>query len=148
MSPTMLTKTDRKAIDHLPTRDYLDVEVREIMTPGVVTIAEDASLRQAQRALTAHNIHAILVLGRTAGTPLGWVTARGLLSWLTRDESLAYARDGITHPPTSIQPSATAREALTALEQPGISQLIVASRPGAFPEGVLSDVDLVALAAR
>jgi CBS domain-containing protein len=148
MSPEMLTTPDRRAIDHLATGDYLDVEVRHIMTPGVVTIAEDATLRQAHRAITAHRIHAILVLGRTGGTPLGWVTARGLLNWLTQDESLACAKDAITHPPATIQPSATAREALTALEQPGISQLIVASHPGTFPEGVLSDVDMVAFAAR
>lgn len=38
------------------------------------------------------------------------------------------------------------REALTALGQPGISQLLVAARPGTLPEGVLSDLDVVAVA--
>jgi CBS domain-containing protein len=57
-------------------------------------------------------------------------------------------RDAITHEPASIQPSATVREALTALGQPGITQLLVALRPDTFPEGVLSDLDIVALAAR
>lgn len=88
------------------------------------------------------------MLGRTTGTPLGWVTARGLRSFLTRDPGLVLARDAITHEPASIHPSATAREALTALGQPGVSQLLVAEREDIAPEGVLSDLDLVALAAR
>src|SRR4051794_35235208 len=76
-------------------------EVREVMTPGVVTIVEDASVKQARRAIHAHRVHAVLVLGRERGRPLGWVTARGLLSWVDREESLAHARDAITEPPTT-----------------------------------------------
>jgi len=75
------------------------------MTPGVVTIVEDASVKQARRALKAHAVHAVLVVGRDQGRPLGWVTARGLLSWVDRDESLAHARDAITEPPANIEPS-------------------------------------------
>jgi CBS domain-containing protein len=148
MSPSLTSKPDHRAADHLPTRDFLDVEVSQIMTPGVVTISDEATLRQAHRALTAHGIHSVLVVGCHTGKPLGWVTARGLLSWLTRDGDLAYARDAITHEPATIHPSATAREALTALSQPGITQLIVASHAGTSPEGVLADLDMVALAAR
>jgi hypothetical protein len=61
---------------------------------------------------------------------------------------MASARDAITHEPATIQPGATVRQALTALEQPGVSQLIVAERPEVTPEGVVSDIDLIALAAR
>jgi hypothetical protein len=40
------------------------------------------------------------------------------LSWLTREDTMASARDAITHAPATIQPGATVRQALTALEQP------------------------------
>jgi hypothetical protein len=60
---------------------------------------------------------------------------------------MACARDGITHPPEAIQPSATVREALTAIQQPGVTQLLVGPHSAATPEGVLSDVDLIALMA-
>jgi CBS domain-containing protein len=147
MSP-MPSRPDYRAADHLTTGSYLDAEVRDVMTPGVVTISENASLRRVYRALVAHGVHAVLVVGHSTGKPLGWVTARGLLSWLTREDTMASVRDAITHEPASIQPGATVREALTALEQPGVSQLIVAERPEVTPEGVVSDLDVIALAAR
>ena len=147
MAP-MPSRPDYRAADHLPPGSYLDAEVRDVMTPGVVTISENASLRRTYRALVAHGVHSVLVIGRSTGKPLGWVTARGLLNWLTREDTMASARDAITHAPATIQPGATVRQALTALEQPGVTQLIVAERPEVTPEGVLSDLDLIALAAR
>ncbi len=48
-----MAKPDPKFIDHVPT-GVLDVAVRQVMTPGVTTIAENASLRQGFRALVAH----------------------------------------------------------------------------------------------
>ncbi|MDX6697203.1 MAG: hypothetical protein QOE65_600 [Solirubrobacteraceae bacterium] len=126
--------------------DRLDGEVREVMTPGVVSLVETASLRQGYRALVAHGVHSVLVLGRTTGKPLGWVTARGLLGRMADDAELFSVGDAITHPPATIEPTATLREAISALAQPGISQLIVAE-PDALPQGVLSDLDLIAAAA-
>lgn len=43
--------------------DHLDTPVGDFMTPGVVSIAEDASLIQVFRAMRAHNVHAVLVVG-------------------------------------------------------------------------------------
>ncbi len=143
MTP-MLTKPHRRAADHLPSADPMDYEVRHIMTPGVVTIVEDASLVQVYRALMAHRVHSVLVLGAHAGRPLGWVTAHGLLGWVDGDASLAVARDAITEAPTTISPSATARDALVALSQPMTQQLLVAAAPDRLPEGVVSALDLVA----
>ena len=115
------------------------------MTPGVVTIVEDASVKQARRALKAHAVHAVLVVGRDQGRPLGWVTARGLLSWVDRDESLAHARDAITEPPANIEPSASVRDAVRAILQPGVTHLLVQRHPEHLPEGVISERDLLAL---
>jgi CBS domain-containing protein len=125
--------------------DYLETPVRDIMTPGVVSIPEDASLRHVYRAMTAHSVRAVLVVGRTEGRPLGWVTARGLLGWIGKDESLASARDAITERSSFIHPSATAREAVVALLQAGVSHVLVRRSDDSMPEGVLSDLDLVAL---
>jgi CBS domain-containing protein len=123
----------------------LSGEVREVMTPGVVTILEDASVKQVRRAMNAHGVHAILVLGRDQGRPLGWVTTRGLLSWVDRDESLAHARDAITEPPTTIEPSASVHEAIRAILQPGVTHLLVQHHPDRLPEGVIGEGDLLAL---
>lgn len=120
-------------------------EVREVMTAGVVTIVEDASVHQARRAMQAHHVHAVLVLGRVQGRPLGWITARGLLSWVDQDETMGYARDAVTEPPNSIKPSASVREAVSALLQPGVTHLLVQRHPDHLPEGVLSELDLLTL---
>jgi CBS domain-containing protein len=125
--------------------DHLETPVRDFMTPGVLTIAEDASMLHVYRAMAAHSVHAILVVGRTSGRPLGWVTARGLLGWVGRDRSLPSARDAITERPLMIDPNAGAREALTALSQIGTSHLLVCRGSESMPEGVVSELDLVAL---
>jgi CBS domain-containing protein len=147
MSP-MLTKSNIRSSDHLPSADPMDYEVRDLMTPGVVTIVEDASLVQTYRALAAHRVHAVLVLGANIGKPLGWVTDHGLLAWIDRDPSLAVARDAITEAPTTISPSATARDALVALSQPMTQQLLVTSSPDRLPEGVVTALDLIAAGGR
>ena len=66
------------------------------MTPGCVVISEAASVADAARAMAAHRVHAVLVVGARNGTPLGWITHRGLLGWVGRDRSLARASEAIT----------------------------------------------------
>jgi CBS domain-containing protein len=140
-----ITRTDSRPGD---TGDHLDMPVRDIMTAGVVTIAEDASLRSTYRALVSHDVHAVLVVGRTGGTPLGWVTARGLLAWVeSAEHAFLCARDAITERPQTISPSATARDALVVLAQAGVTHLLVAARADQLPEGVVGEFDLVRLAA-
>lgn len=145
--PTLSPKPIREHHEYMPSSGPLDTEVRSAMTPGVVSITETATLLQGYRALVAHEVHSVLVIGRNNGKPLGWVTARGLLGHITDDSDLCTVGDAITHPPASIQPGATLREALTALAQPGVSQLLVARRPDVLPEGVLSDLDVIAASA-
>jgi CBS domain-containing protein len=144
--PTTVTAAHRRT-DPSPAGggDHLEAPVRDFMTPGVLTIAEDASLAQVYRAMVVHSVHAILVVGRTEGKPVGWITTRGLLSWVGRDRRLAAAGDAITERPFKIDSTATAREALTALSQAGTSHLLVCRHEDASPEGVVSDLDIVAL---
>jgi CBS domain-containing protein len=125
----------------------LETPVRSIMHPGVVSVSDDASLLQAKRALVRHGVHAILIVGSGDGRPLGWVTDRGLLSWLEHDLALVSAGQAITEPATFIEPGDTARQALAALRVPGVSHLLVSRTPGAPPQGVVASLDLVELVA-
>jgi CBS domain-containing protein len=124
-----------------------DLEVREVMTPGVVNIVEDASVLQARRALQSHRVHAVLVVGRASGRPLGWVTARGLLAWIDADEALGSAREAIREPAIPIEPSASVREAAQRMLGSSVSHLIV-QRKGSLPEGTLAEIDVLALGRR
>jgi CBS domain-containing protein len=143
MPATTARQHSRDRSSPLTPGDYLETPVRDIMTPGVVSIPEDASLRQAYRAMVAHSVRAVLVVGRTEGRPLGWVTARGLMGWIGKEASLPAARDAITERPTWVEPSATAREAVVALLQAGVSHVLVRKADDAMPEGVVSDLDLI-----
>ena len=127
--------------------ELLQREVSAFMTPGCVSISEDVTVEQAAAALAAHRVHAVLVVGAANGTPLGWVTARGLLGWVGRDCSLASARDAITEQVTAIPPQAPLRAALYALSTAGTTRLLVRRKPHQSPEGVITDFDL-AVAAR
>jgi CBS domain-containing protein len=125
-------------------RAGLDTPVRELMTAGVVTLVEDASLRQVQKAMDRHRINAVLITSRE-GDPLGWVTSRGLLSWLEHtDLGMASARQAITEPALTIGASATASEALAKLAQGSVSHLLVTMSSDPGVEGVVSPLDLVA----
>jgi CBS domain-containing protein len=125
--------------------DHLQIAVRDLMTPGVVTISEDASLLQALRAIRAHDVHAVLVVGAREQKPIGWITVDGLLHWIGQDASLLCARDALSEEPTVIDPLATARDALAALSEPGTQHLLVCRQPGGAPEGVVTAVNLVTL---
>ncbi|HSD82201.1 MAG TPA: CBS domain-containing protein [Solirubrobacteraceae bacterium] len=129
-------------------RRALDTEVRDVMRPGVVTIGEDAPLTDVLRAIAAHGVHAILVLGHETGAPLGWVTARGLLAWLGSDAAHHVARDAITERAVTIAGFRTAREAARVLVAEEVSHLLVAPGPDHRPDGVVAELDLVRLVTR
>jgi CBS domain-containing protein len=120
----------------------LDREVADFMTPGCVVISEAASVADAAKAMANHRVHAVLVVGARNGTPLGWVTHRGLLGWIGRDRTIARAREAITEQVRAIPPHESLRTALYALSLSGTTRLLVRSRPHQIPEGVLSDFDL------
>jgi signal-transduction protein with cAMP-binding, CBS, and nucleotidyltransferase domain len=126
----------------------LDREVAEFMTPGCIVISEAASVADAAKAMAAHDVHAVLVVGSRNGTPLGWVTHRGLLAWIGRERRLARASEAITEQVRAIPAHESVRNALYALSLSGTTRLLVRSRPNAMPEGVLSDFDLARAAGR
>jgi CBS-domain-containing membrane protein len=142
------------AADHPPAvpeplgDELLDGEVSDFMTPGCISISEDATVAEAAEALAVHRVHAVLVVGAANGTPLGWVTARGLLGWLGRDRSLHSARDAITEQVTAIAPHARVRAAVYALSLAGTTRLLVRSKPHQSPLGVITDFDLAVAARR
>lgn len=117
------------------------------MRPGVISLPGRASLRQVQRTLASHNIHAVLVLDTESGTPLGWVTARGLLDHASRDLDLVRAASVVSEPAITISPSASVGTAIDALLRSDGTRLLVCASGHAAPEGVVTDLDLVRLLA-
>ena len=131
-----------------PASTVLSAEVRDVMTPGVVSIPADASLRHAYAAIDAHGIHAVLVVERKSGAPMGWVTASGLLHWALRGSRQHSAGQAVCEPVHRVSPSATVAEAAEILSRPGVSHVLVAHHGDSVPEGVVSDIDVVRLISR
>lgn len=129
------------------TEQRLTTRVRDLMRPGVITIAEDAALMHAKRAMVRHGVHAVLIVGADTGHPLGWVSDRGLLRWLEQDLTAIAARYAITETPHYIDADATARDALEALAAPTTTHLVV-GEPDRAPQGVVAPLDLVELITR
>jgi predicted transcriptional regulator len=129
------------------TGDRMREPLRNVMRPGVVVIAEDASVAQAQRALLAHHVHAVLVIERT-GRPLGWATTTGLLGFVERDVVSLSAREAVSEHASTLEPWRPVRDALQAMRHEGVSRILVASSAGRLPEGVVSELDLLALLTR
>jgi CBS domain-containing protein len=125
----------------------LALEAQDVMTPGVVTVCDDATLGDAVDAMADHRIHAVLVVDRESGTPLGWITARGLLAKVGCDPGMA-AGDAVDEQARSIEPDATLRAAIYALALPGVTRLLVRTRGEAVPAGVITDYDLTVRATR
>jgi CBS domain-containing protein len=131
----------------VPRASRFDEALRDVMRPGVIVITENASVAQAQRALVAHGVHAILVLDRQ-GRPLGWATSRSLLGFSDRDTGLLSARDAVTEKAVTLEPSATVREALDVMRDQDVARVLVAHAVGHLPEGVVAEHDLLAVLAR
>jgi len=129
-----------------PTLQSLDTPVRSIMRAGVITVPDDASIRQVQRALVAHRIHAVLVVGARSGEVVGWATAGGVLGRMDPDGSLLPATLAVAEPAEVISPTATVEEARRRLVDTGAARLLVCRADGWQPEGVISELDLIRVA--
>jgi CBS domain-containing protein len=126
----------------------LDTPVSEVMHHGVITLPSTATLADAAATMRDNHVHAVLVTAAD-GSPLGWVTSRGILHNHARDWSLgAGAVHAITEPAATVAPTATLADALTVFVATGASHILVADSPVNEPIGVVADSDLVAFIAR
>jgi len=126
----------------------LDTPVSEVMHRGLIALPATATLADAASTMRDNNVHAVLITG-TDGSPLGWVTSRGILHNHARDWTVgASAADAITQPAASVAPTATLADAMTVFVATGASHILVSASAAGAPSGVLADSDLVAFMAR
>ena len=125
----------------------LSLEARDVMTTGVVTISDAATLEEAVDAMAEHRIHAVLVIGARTGAPLGWVNTRGLLGFSASTSGRRRRRPS----PTAEVDRADGHAALGDLRARASGRdaaVGTAFRANQEPEGVISDYDLTVRATR
>jgi CBS domain-containing protein len=126
-----------------PSFDVLDRPVRGAMRYGVVTVPEHTLLDGVRRAMSDHQVHAVLVEQRATGRPLGWVRAESLLTWMNLEHKPVHAHRAITEPVVRIAPDAPLRDAVAALSRHGVTHLLVCREGDQAGEGVVTALDIV-----
>lgn len=136
------------------------MHVRDLMTPDVVTIAPDASLKEAARVLIDRKISGMPVVDAD-GTLKGIVTegdvlhqesirhpATSLWSFFKSPEDPALSvSDAMTSNVKSVSPDADHTEAARIMESNGVKRLPVVDRNGRLV-GILSRADVLKVFAR
>ena len=110
----------------------------------LITVSDGATLHQVRHTMTGNGVDAVLVVGRVNGSPLGWITATGLLAHLDDDPFATRAVDLISEQPNVIGPGEPLRNAATMLAAPGVTHLLVSG--GRSFAGVLTARDLLHVA--
>ena len=71
-----------------------------------------------------------------------------MLQWISHDLGLVQAGRAVSEAPICIDPGATARDAVQALSDAAVTHLLVTRALGETPQGVVSDLDVIALCTR
>ena len=118
------------------------------MTPGCLTISEDASVAEAAEAMAVTASTRSSCSGRRTAPRSAGSRPAGCSAGSAGTAGCASARDAITEQVTAIAPHESVRVALYALSTAGTTRLLVRRRPHQLPEGVLTDFDLAVAAGR
>jgi CBS domain-containing protein len=81
----------RLSTQHLLDEDFESFEVPEesedtvedVMTPEVIGVGPDATLREIARTMSSHSIHRVLVVERESGKVVGIISSMGVLAALS-----------------------------------------------------------------
>jgi CBS domain-containing protein len=119
------------------------VSVRDVMSPGVIAIPSDTTVRTCAQTMYERRTHAVLVVDQRNREPAGWVTHEDVLRYLRSDPFTTLAGAVISQQPAYIDPDATVEEAAEKMVAESTNHLLVGS-PEVIAEGVLSSWDLVA----
>jgi CBS domain-containing protein len=129
----------RVLIPTLPERQT----VGQVMSRGLVVCRADTPLTEAARAMTERRSRALVVVD-VRGRPLGVVTGFDLLPLVAGGDRTGTVAD-LMHPPVSIGPAATLREAADLMLRYHIHRLVVSdpAYPDGMPLGLISTSDII-----
>ena len=127
-----------------PTSALSSATVGDVMSRGVITSAPETRLAAVAATMASHAFHAALILAPEGGrahviTDLALIRA-ALSSDLDRT-----AADVARDPIATIAPGALLEDAVALMARQDLAHLLVAEPGGAWPSGVLSSFDVMAV---
>ncbi|MGH2954246.1 MAG: CBS domain-containing protein [Solirubrobacterales bacterium] len=114
------------------------------MSPGVIAVSGEATVRRCAQTMATRKTHAVLVIDGRTRTPIGWVLHRDVLGHLRGDPFTTRAAEVVSAEAAYIDPDETVEDAADRMIAEGLTHLLVGYGPEAVPEGVLSSWDVVA----
>jgi CBS domain-containing protein len=116
--------------------------VGEVMSRGIVTCLPDTPVAAAARAMTARRSRSLVVVDRI-GRPVGVLTGYDLIG-LYEPEAHAETAADLMHPPLTIHPGASLREAADRMIKHEVHRLVVIDEgKTGMPVGIVSTSDIV-----
>jgi CBS domain-containing protein len=117
--------------------------VSQVMSYGLVVCRETTSIAAAARAMRERRSRAVVVI-QAHGRPLGVVTGFDLLPFLDQHDTHQPVTS-VMHPPHTIQPEASLREAADQMLREHVHRLLVVdpAEPDSMPLGLISTSDIV-----
>ena len=118
--------------------------VAEVMSQGIVVCLADTPLTAVARAMTERRSRSVVVV-EAQGQPVGIVTGFDLLAFFEAGQA-GQPVSAVMHPPITIHPTASLREAADKMIQHHIHRLLVVNldQPNSMPLGLISTSDIVA----
>lgn len=118
--------------------------VAEVMSRGMVVCLTGTPLSAVARAMTDRRSRSVVVV-EANGQPAGIVTGFDLLAFFEAGQANAPV-ETVMHPPISIYPTATLREAADRMIYSHLHRLLVVDpdQPDSMPLGLISTSDIVA----
>lgn len=118
--------------------------VVEVMSRGIVVCLTGTPLSAVARAMTERRSRSVVVV-EANGQPVGLVTGFDLLAFFETNQADEPV-ETVMHPPLTIYPTATLREAADRMIHSHVHRLLVINpdQPDSMPVGLISTTDIIA----
>jgi CBS domain-containing protein len=119
------------------------MNIQEVMDTELLTIAPEATLREAAQRMSGRNVGAALLLDAAIGSYLGIITERDLLNAIAAgdDPDVWRVADSATSNIVSVSADASLEQAVQKMIKGGFRHLLVVTNGDAI--GIISMRDLV-----
>lgn len=115
---------------------------RDRAAPSGAALPEDTPLQRVRRAMSQHQVDAILVLGRDDGAPLRWVTRDGLIRKAEREPAGNGVRQAIVDVVAHLKADTTLAQLRELVKEPDVSRVLIWTDTG--PAAIVTADELLA----